>query len=155
MRKCIGKKVIEDITYEISQNKYDDLVAEMQRKGYVQHDIQGEFMRDNETVYVVSFKKDILQSTMVIETNLSLDSTDYIQDHQSRVILIDSWKSYTQEIMEGKSIPRHAAFGGMHGHTLPENAMTFNVIYDDYHLKCDMRSGYFANHSKKLAYKVR
>jgi hypothetical protein len=88
----------------------------------------------------------------VIETNLMLNSINNIEDHQSRVIEVESWESYVAEIKEGKSVYRKSIFGCLDGCSLPEKAQVENLMYDEYHLDCTVidRHGFI---SKKLAYK--
>jgi hypothetical protein len=88
----------------------------------------------------------------VIETNLSLNSDDIIQDFQSRVIEVESWESFINEIEQAKTISRISVMGCLEGASIPREAKVENLIYDDFHLSCDVitRIGF---KSKKLAYK--
>jgi len=92
----------------------------------------------------------------VIETNLSIDQEEnhaIIKDHQSRVIEVDSWEEYIQEIKDGESVSRKCVIGNLHGKTIPSDAIVSNLVYDDFHLSYDIinRFGFW---SKKLAYRV-
>jgi hypothetical protein len=86
----------------------------------------------------------------VIETNLSMMSWDgeEIADHQSRVIEVDSWQDFINEIKDGKSVDR---IGTLWGLTLPRACKIENLKYDDFHLSCDV---YTDIKQKKLAYLI-
>jgi hypothetical protein len=89
----------------------------------------------------------------VIETNLSIDAGNNIKDYQSRIIEIDDWEEFVNEIKEAKTVIRNSCLGNLHGTTIPRNARVENLSYDDSHLMCDIYN--FAGiHSKKLVYKV-
>jgi hypothetical protein len=148
-----SKELIEKITYEVSTDAYDVLVNEMIQEGFKCNEILGEFSRDGKFMYIVSFKKDITKLERVIETNLSFDDEGKLQDHQSRIIVVDSWDNYVQEIKKGKYVKRHAEFGGMHGLSIPEEAVVLNFVFDDYHLSCDIQHNQFSD--KKIAYRIR
>lgn len=150
-RKFLKNCAVEESMFNVHMDDFDNLVEEMRNKGYRQHDIQSEY--DN--MCYVSFKRDLINSEKIIETNISTDSTGQICDHQSRLIIVDSWESYIQEIKEGKSVSRSAVFGGMHGVTLPERATVLNLKYDDYHLTCDVFLSHNPfYHDKKMAYRI-
>ena len=92
----------------------------------------------------------------VIETNLSIYKNDEnytIKDFQSRVIEVDSWDEYIQEVKHSKVVVRNSIFGSLHGTTIPHDANVYNLTYDDLHLDCDIVNR-FGIESKKLAYKV-
>lgn len=89
----------------------------------------------------------------VIETNLSMDTADNIMDHQSRIIEVEDWDSFVNEIKEAKTILRNSCIGNLHGCTIPKQAKVENIIYDDFHLSCDIYN-YVGMKSKKLIYKV-
>ena len=91
---------------------------------------------------------------LVIETNLSLDKEDNIKDYQSRVIEIESWDDFINEVKEAKCIIRSAYLGGMYGNTIPRSAKVENLIYDDFHLTCDVYN-YAGQKTKKLAYIIK
>lgn len=62
-------------------------------------------------------------SVKIIETNLSLNPNDEltIMDHQARVIEVESWESYIEEILSGDMVYRSAAIGsGMGGYSFPK-----------------------------------
>lgn len=71
----------------------------------------------------------------VIETNLSMNG-DYIEDHHSRVIEVESWDEFVNEIKEGKTVMRYAVLGGMYGNTIPRSATVSDLKYDKNHLSC-------------------
>ena len=92
----------------------------------------------------------------IIETNLSIykhDEDHTIKDFQSRVIEVDSWEEYIQEIKDAKVVVRSSILGSLHGTTIPYNARIENLTYDDFHLDCDVVNRFGMN-SKKLAYKI-
>lgn len=89
----------------------------------------------------------------VIETNLSMDSTDSIADHQSRVIEIEDWNSYVNEISKGETVIRNSILGCLSGCTIPRQAKVKNLVYDDKHLSCDVYN-YLGMKTKKLVYRV-
>ena len=39
----------------------------------------------------------------IIETNISIDDKVQIADHQSRIIQVESWESYLEEIKSGET----------------------------------------------------
>jgi hypothetical protein len=86
----------------------------------------------------------------VIETNLSISDTGEIKDHQSRVIEVESWDYYTNEIKEARVIIRSSIIGSLHGTSIPSQAKVENLTYDDFHLSINK----FGIKSKKFAYKV-
>lgn len=89
----------------------------------------------------------------IIETNISYGKSDQY-DFQSRVIEIDSWEDYIQEIKENKCVSRNSVIGNLNGQSFPRYFNDFdNLKYDDFHLSysfTDM-AGYKIN---KLAYIV-
>ncbi|MDD4779070.1 MAG: hypothetical protein PHT02_00505 [Tissierellia bacterium] len=89
----------------------------------------------------------------VIETNLSIQVDNTIIDHQSRVIEVESWKDYIEEIKSAKTVIRNSVIGALHGATIPKEAKIENLIYDDFHLKCEVIN-WLGIRSIKLAYKV-
>ena len=88
----------------------------------------------------------------VIETNLSIDNNDNIVDHQSRVIEVESWEKFINEIKECKSMYRNSILGCLDGCSIPRKSEVKNLKYDDYHLSCDIYN-YVGVKSKKLVYK--
>ena len=88
----------------------------------------------------------------VIETNLSLDSYDNIVDHQSRVIEVESWEKFINEIKECKSMYRNSILGCLDGCSIPRESKVVNLKYDNIHLSCDVYN-YIGMKSKKLVYK--
>ena len=90
----------------------------------------------------------------VIETNLSVDNENTIKDHQSRVIEVESWEDYIQEIKEAKSVSRNSVLGSLHGNTIPNNAVVEIISLDDFHLDCDIVNR-FGILSKKLVYRIK
>ena len=88
----------------------------------------------------------------VIETNLSLDDNDNIVDHQSRVIEVENWEEFINEIKVGKTVSRKSIYGCLDGCTIPRESKVVNLKYDNIHLSCDVYN-YFGMKSKKLVYK--
>jgi len=103
---------------------------------------------------VIIFIKEDKQMVKVIETNLSIDGNDNIKDHQSRVIEVESWDGYIEEIRNRETITREACIGGMYGCTIPRSATIENLISDEIHLLCDVYN-YMKSKTKKLAYLIR
>jgi len=89
----------------------------------------------------------------VIETNMSVNLDGEIKDHQSRVIEVESWGSYIQEIMNEKSAERRSVIGNLHGKTIPSNATVYDLEHDDFHLSYVLYNK-FGIWAKKFAYKV-
>ena len=89
----------------------------------------------------------------IIETNLALNNSDEIVDHQSRVIEATSWEDYIEEILSSKAISRHSKIGNLIRNSIPKNAEVMNIKYDEKHLSCDIKT--ITHHKiKHLAYKV-
>jgi len=93
----------------------------------------------------------------IIETNLSIfthqDGCEIIKDHQSRVIEVESWEDYIEEIKQSKSVVRNSIIGSLHGVTILPEARVENLTYDDFHLNCDVINR-FGIMSKKLAFRL-
>jgi len=90
----------------------------------------------------------------IIETNLSIDENNIIKDHQSRVIEVESWDEYVQEVKDAKSVSRSSVLGSLHGNTIPSSAVVEIISSDDFHLDCDVVNRYGIL-SKKLAYVIK
>lgn len=78
----------------------------------------------------------------IIETNLSLNPNDgtTILDHQARVIEVESWESYIEEILTGDAVYRKAAFGvNMEGHSFPNDGKIEDYKSDEHHLSYTTR----------------
>ena len=90
----------------------------------------------------------------IIETNLSLDNNDNIVDHQSRVVEIENWNDYIEEIKKCKSVFRNSILGCFSGYTISTKQLNVkNLKYDDLHLSGDIYDSIGMNKTKKLAYK--
>ena len=89
----------------------------------------------------------------VIETNLSLDYDDNIIDHQSRVIQVESWEDFINEIKESKTVIRNSILGCLSGCTIPKQSKVVNLKYDDKQLSCDIYN-WIGRKTKKLVYKI-
>ena len=88
----------------------------------------------------------------IIETNLSLDKTGAIRDHQSRIVEATAWDRYCRayENYDGGCVEFHSKT--MPGATLKSNCLLTELIYDDTHLSCIIEKGIFK--TKRLAYKA-
>ena len=89
----------------------------------------------------------------IIETNLSIDTTNTIKDFQSRVIEVESWNNYIQEIKECRTIERSSVLGNLYGVSISRESKVENLFYDDVHLSCDVINR-FGFRTKKLVYRV-
>jgi len=89
----------------------------------------------------------------VIETNLSLDDNNNIIDHQSRVIEVESWEDFIDEIKESKTIIRNSILGCLSGCSIPRESKVVNLKYNDRNLSCDVYN-YLGKKGKKLVYRV-
>lgn len=89
----------------------------------------------------------------IIETNLILDDNDKIIDHQSRVIEVNSWEKFVNEIKNQETVDRISIFGDLRGVTIPKKAKIENLKYDDKTISCDVTT-YMGNKIKKLIYKI-
>lgn len=88
--------------------------------------------------------------TKIIETNLSM-ANGQIADHQSRVIEVENWNSYVNEIKNGDTVIRDSFMGCLSGASVPRQSLIENFEADDCHLSCDIYN-YRGIHTKKLAY---
>lgn len=88
----------------------------------------------------------------VIETNLYIEK-DEIKDFQSRIIEVDSWEDFINEVREGKTVIRNSILGNLHGSTIPRAFKVINLEYDDFHLSCDVYN-YLRQRTKKLVYLI-
>lgn len=87
---------------------------------------------------------------LVIETNISYDNLGNFRDHQSRVIKVKSWDTYTEEIVRGVTKNYN---GTLLGCNIPYQSKIENLKYDNKHLSCDIYS-WKNEFIKKLAYRV-
>lgn len=90
---------------------------------------------------------------MVIETNISIDDKGQIADHQSRIIQVESWESYIEEIKSGETKYRTSYLGNLHGRSLPRVYRVDNLVFDDFHMSCDVYNSQDAL-SKKFSFLV-
>lgn len=89
----------------------------------------------------------------VIETNLSMNPNNIIIDHQSRVVQVDSWESYINEIKEERSVSRLDRYGSIHGCSFPIGCKLDSLKYDEFHLTYNaVKNG--GLWSKELAYRI-
>ena len=89
----------------------------------------------------------------IIETNLSIDDKGNIADHQSRIIQVESWESYIEEIKSGETKYRMSYLGNLHGCSLPKFCRVDNLAFDDFHMSCDVCNSQNAL-SKKFSFLV-
>lgn len=89
----------------------------------------------------------------IIETNISINNNNEFIDHQSRVIEVESWGNYVDEIKSAKSIFRESILGNLHGKSIPHFSKIENLKYNDFCLSCDVINR-FGWKSKKLAYNI-
>lgn len=89
----------------------------------------------------------------VIETNISLDNVGNQADFQSRVIEVESWESYIEEIKNPTSKVKSDVFGCLNGTIMPRFTKASNLVYSDFHLSCYF-SNQFGLNGKKLAYLI-
>ena len=74
----------------------------------------------------------------IIETYVSSPNFNKFADHQSRVIEVNSWNDYVEEIKTKRTVCRKSCLGYLFGVSIPRNATIENLIYDDFHLSCDV-----------------
>jgi len=89
----------------------------------------------------------------IIETNLLIQNGEII-DHQSRVIEVESWEDFINEIKNSKTIIRNSCLGNSPGCIIPKQSRIENLIYDDIRLSCDIYN-YEGVKTKKLAYLIK
>lgn len=82
-----------------------------------------------------------------------MDNTNNIMDHQSRIVEANSWADYCKAFQEyiGDSV-EFKSLTLMKGVTIPKNCSVTNLIYDEFHLSCDIMK--YEIRAKKLAYLV-
>lgn len=92
----------------------------------------------------------------VIETNLIIDEDNIIQDHQSRVVEVNSWDEYCKAYQnyDGKEVFFKSKT--MPGNSIKSNYKISKLKYDDIHLSCDIwkliNEEFFA--TRRLAYRI-
>jgi hypothetical protein len=89
----------------------------------------------------------------VIETNLVLNDENQAKSFQSRVIEVDDWLGFVDEIFNCHTVSRQAALGHLEGVTIPRSSKVENLLYDDFTLSCDVIN-YFGVKTKKLCYVI-
>lgn len=91
----------------------------------------------------------------IIETNLYFNNDNVLIDFQSRVIEVDSWDSYVDEMKKGESVNRNSYLGSMIGESFPRYGSNIEDFKcDDYHLSFSFNNG-LGWKMKKLAYLIR
>ncbi len=89
----------------------------------------------------------------IIETNI-LTRRGEITDHESRVIEVESWEQYVEEIKNGVSVDRNDIIGTLDGASLRRYCKIGieNLVVENHRLQCDVLAK--GRVSKKLAYLV-
>lgn len=92
----------------------------------------------------------------IIETNITYDGYGKeISDFQSRVIEVDNWKNYVEEIRQCKSVTRQSYLGSMYGESFPRYHQEVELFEsNDFQIRVDFYNGNGARMTK-LAYLVR
>jgi hypothetical protein len=90
----------------------------------------------------------------VIETHITLDDKGKYNSFQSRVIEVESWESYVNEIKSVESVTRTAIIGHLTGVSLPRNTVVEELKYDKNSLSCYFYDA-LRNKILKLAYLIR
>lgn len=82
-----------------------------------------------------------------------MNNANKIMDHQSRIVEANSWEDYCKAFQEyiGDSV-EFKSLTLMKGDTIPKNCSVTNLIYDEFHLSCDIMK--YEIRTKKLAYLV-
>jgi hypothetical protein len=89
----------------------------------------------------------------IIETNISLNDDGIQADFQSRVIEVDSWELFVDEIKSGETKNRTACIGYLTGLSLPRQTKIESIKDDGFHLSCDFTNR-FGCKMRKLAYLI-
>lgn len=91
----------------------------------------------------------------VVETNLMMKENS-ITDHQIRIVSVGSWDEYVNifKNYDGTSVDIFKPITQMFGNSLPREATITNLVYDDFHLSCDLTTANGFT-EKKLAYLCR
>lgn len=92
----------------------------------------------------------------VIETNIAYDGYGKeIRNFQSRVIEVDDWENYVEEVKQYKSVARHSYLGIMYGESFPRYCQDVDLFTaDDYHLRVEFHNG-TGTRMTKLAYLIK
>lgn len=90
----------------------------------------------------------------VIETNISYDDSTNNFDFQSRVIEIENWGEYVNEIKDRKSVTRTSVIGCLWGESFPRFANNVSDFKsDNFHLSYSFVNG-LGFKMRKLAYLI-
>ena len=95
-----------------------------------------------------------LDDIFVIETNISLNNIENMDDFQSRIIKVKSWESYKDEIRNGECVCRQAFIGNLYGNSVPKHAEIEILKEDEFHMEVRI-TNYIGVKTKRLAYLVR
>lgn len=97
----------------------------------------------------------VIYLTKVIETNISYyEDNTTISDVQSRVIEVDSWNAYLEEIRNQEQVFRYAAMGNLSGVSFPRDAIIKDFDANNKRLICHLEL-YNGNKLLKIAYVCR
>lgn len=88
----------------------------------------------------------------IIETNLSFHENEDICDFQSRIVEVESWELYVEEMIARKSVRRSAYVGSMAGESLPRDIEVEHFKSDKHHLSVDFinKAGHKMKHMAYL-----
>lgn len=90
----------------------------------------------------------------VIETNISLSPSREMADFQSRVIEVESWQSFIDEVKNKQPVERKSFMGRLNGLTIPVKCNVLNFVeINEYHFKCSVVH-YDGRETLKLAYLI-
>lgn len=76
----------------------------------------------------------------IIETNIVFKDIEHPYDVQSRIIEVDSWENYVDEIKGQKQVDRHSLIGDMYGVSFPRYATMRYFNANDRMLICTFYS---------------
>lgn len=71
----------------------------------------------------------------IIETNISMSGEDKLIDNQSRVIEMDSWNEYVENIKNSRGVNKQCTLGELYGMTLPHNCKVTELNFTDRNVK--------------------
>lgn len=79
----------------------------------------------------------------IIESNMIMDEQRYIStpmDIQSRVIEVESWEGYIDEVKLQKNVFRKSIIGNLSGETMPKSVKIEEFSANDFRLFCSFRT---------------
>lgn len=86
----------------------------------------------------------------IIETNLSIDNNNKIADHQSRIVLAESWNDYVKAYKQYNGKPVNFKCYEVSGSSIPSQVDIYQLKCDDFHLHCMFTNG--IHNTARLAY---